>query len=406
MTPKAFESRLQALVDESYGVAAPDDNPYVLAREALERLTENPSLRVYATPRGPSFYEDPLLDAAWSFMNAAADSRVGFAAEGEDLDYKFTRWLPVGLELLRARFARNWDVLKDRTPTKDVPLKLPAHIAIFGDGGYRGLAQQRVFKMIQRRAQEVEFSVLIHLGDTYHGGGEGEMLRHLVTPLSTLGRRLGRIPTFTLCGNHDVYAGPDGYLSALSVLDQPGRFFSIETAVWRLACLDSTLGDASLRHMNGKIDEEQLRWLTSKQGDDRKHLIALTHHIPRSAWESSSGELMSQLQGMPGLLAWYWGHEHRLAAYEPSDAIHFAGGCVGNGAFLEPWTEPKRRDQGLAWYPQNGRCTCFRRGGRRSWPHGYLELELKEDSYTERFYLEREEGDDSSDPAFTRTVAA
>ena len=56
MTPRAFEAQLRACV-ESYGAASSDDqnDPFVLARESLEQLKANPSLRVYAGPRGPVF---------------------------------------------------------------------------------------------------------------------------------------------------------------------------------------------------------------------------------------------------------------------------------------------------------------------------------------------------------------
>ena len=396
MTPRAFERQLREYVGLYGAASSGDEDPVALARESLEQLKVNPSLRVYTTPRGPVFYEDPLLDAAWSCVQAAADAGVGFAAEGEDLNYSLIHWIPVIVPLLHGRLARNRDVLKSLTPTVDVDLDLPARIAIFGDAGYRGLAQKRVLEMIAERGQSVSFQSLIHLGDTYHGGGEGEMLRHLVTPLSILSRRLST-RAFTLCGNHDLYAGPDGYISAISVLNQPGRFFAIETPGWRLACLDSTLGDTSLRCMSGRIDDAQINWLTRKQ-DDGKRLIALTHHVARSAWDAPSGDLMRQIEGIPGLFAWYWGHEHRSAAYNPADGIRFPGGCVGNGAFLEPWTEPQRElEKALAWYPRDGRCTCFGEGGRRHWPHGYLELELREDGLSERFYLEG-----SSRAAFTR----
>jgi len=147
--------------------------------------------------------------------------------------------------------------------------------------------------------------------------------------------------------------------------------------------------------MSGRIDEAQIEWLRGKQRDG-KRLIVLTHHVPRSAWDNTSDDLMRQITAVPGLFAWYWGHEHRSAAY----AGGHAGACIGNGAFLEPWSPPRAdAERGLVWYPQDGRCVCFGEGGRRHWRHGYLELELGAHDCTERFYLEG-----STSPAFTRTL--
>jgi hypothetical protein len=352
-------------------------------------LKENRAGRVLVKPRGPVFYEDPVLESAWQLMQTAREARVSAAAEGEDLDNRLLHWIPYVIPLLRGRFKRTRETLAPHVPERDVNLTLPARIAIFGDAGYRGLAQRRVFEMIEKRHEKAPFNALIHLGDTYHGGGEAEMLRHLLAPLADLGRALKLTGSvFSLCGNHDLYDGPEGYLGVLEVLGQPGRYFSIEAGSWRIACLDSALGDTSLRCMDGKVDEAQLRWLKKKQ-KDKKRLITLTHHLPLSAWDKAPTGMTAQIRQVSGLVAWYWGHEHRCAGYRRDNPTDFIGGCVGNGAFLEEWSEPNRkRQQRLEWYPRNGRCTCFSNAGPRYWPHGFVELELDENRAVESFWLE------------------
>ena len=252
--------------------------------------------------------------------------------------------------------------------------------------------------MIAQRHKAASFDAVIHLGDTYRGGNASEMLHNLVAPLRDLATRLG-LNVYSLCGNHDLYAGPDGYIDTLKALGQPGRFFALETPSWRLVCLDSTLGDTSRWYMDGKLDADQLEWLRNKQKRN-KRLIMLSHHLPRSAWDAAPRQLLGQIGKMPGLVAWYWGHEHRCAAYGPRNGADFIGGCVGNGAFLEAWAGPRNASkEKLLWYPSGSRCTCFGAQGRRNWPHGFLELELREDGGTERFHVEN-----AGIPSFSRNL--
>jgi 3',5'-cyclic AMP phosphodiesterase CpdA len=364
-----------------------EDEMASLVSDAIKQL-DDPTIRVEATPNGPFSYEDPLLASAWDIAQEADNLNFLPAAEGEDLNSRVHHWIPVIIPVVLGRLARNWDVLGNRAPNRDIQLTLPLRLAIFGDGGYRGLAQRRVFEMIERCHGEKPFQLIIHLGDTYHGGSESEMLRHLAAPLSDMRVKL-EVSAYSLCGNHDLYAGPDGYLATLSIFGQPGRYFAIETPGWRIACLDSALGEKGLFRLDGLLDKQQVAWLREKQTTDPKRLIVLTHHCPRSAWGGFSAQMLSQLIAIPQLKGWYWGHEHRSAAYSASNAAPFWGGCVGHGAFLERWEEAKsNRDAGLTWYPESGRCTCYSTGGRRYWPHGFLELEVRDKDVRETWHTE------------------
>jgi hypothetical protein len=396
---ESFEQRFARHLS-LYGTAGSNEDrkARALARDALQRLKANPSLQVLAGPEGPILYEDPLLDSAWACMELVQRSGLGVAAEGEDLDTRWYHWLSLAPSLIRARFKRNWDTLKNCIPKKDVTLKLPARVAIVGDAGYRGLAQKRVLGMIEQRHKQARFDAVIHLGDTYHGGNESEMFHHLVAPLRELGGKLD-VQVYSLCGNHDLYEGPDGYLDTLKALQQPGRFFVVEMPSWRLACLDSTVGDTSRWYMGGKFDADQLAWLRGKHKQD-KRLVVLSHHVPRSAWDTVSNQLLRQIGRMKGLIGWYWGHEHRSAAYGSRRGANFLGGCVGNGAFLETWKPPRgSSSEKLEWYPKESRCTCFGERGGRNWPHGFVELEMRDDGGTERFYVE-----DAEEASFSRTL--
>jgi len=371
---------LLARFDEQLAKSTP---PVGHASSGDDPFTAQFADRVLATPDGPVIFEDPVLQAAWDA--ATCRDFYGTAGEGEELDENFIHWIPLVLKLVRGKLARTREVLTPRSPMRDVQLPWPLRLAIFGDAGYRGLAQRTMLDLIKARHRTRPFDALIHLGDTYHGGSEAEMFRHLVVPLQRCQHELAgenRPAVFSLCGNHDLYAGPDGYLGVLEAFDQPGRYFAIEAGPVRIACLDSTLDDHGMRR-HGRLDDAQLAWLRTKQGDG-KQLVALTHHVPRSAWQAGSVELREQVASVPGLVAWYWGHEHRAVAFERDG---FYGGCVGNGAFLESRTAcPDPR--GVAWYPGRATCTCFQTRGSRYWPHGFLELDLSDAGIEESWHVE------------------
>src|SRR5262249_5167727 len=120
--------------------------------------------RVLATPDGPVVFEDPVFQAAWDI--AASRDFFATAGAGDELDYSIVHWIPLVLSLVRGKLARTGEVLRSRTPERDVALSLPLRLAIFGDAGYRGLAQRRVLDMIELRHRARPFDALIHLGDT------------------------------------------------------------------------------------------------------------------------------------------------------------------------------------------------------------------------------------------------
>jgi hypothetical protein len=384
LTVKTFEKRLAQAAKAQFGTAE-DGGDQGLADEILNRLAD-PSRALLAEPGGPWVYEDPLLDSAW----AHGASGFGAAADGDDLDSKFYHWFSFVAPFVRGKLARNWDTLKDLRPGHDVTISGPrVRLAVFGDGGYRGLAQQTVFRLIERQHEAAPFQAILHLGDTYHGGSDSEMFNHLVVPLAELRNRLTAPPlAFSLCGNHDIYSGPDGYRGLVAALNQPGRYFAIETTAWRIACLDSSMPAAGALRFEGQLDPEQLSWLVEKQKNDPKSLVVFTHHMPRSAWEDPCEKLLRQVRALPGLVAWYWGHEHRAAAYDARKGAKFASGCIGNGVFLEKYSDPPPKAEDHPSWFATGRCRCFGEGGTRYWPHGFLELELGEDSACETWHVE------------------
>ncbi|HLA10715.1 MAG TPA: metallophosphoesterase [Pyrinomonadaceae bacterium] len=392
-----FESRFKVLAQAPVAFAtesetdASSEQVQKLLKETIERLESDPSL-FSGDADGVFTYEDPVLALAAMYdrISPQVISRVGFAGiQGEQLrNASALRWIRTAVQALLARGDRSYVLLSGRTPQE--PIKISGEklrLAIVGDAGYEGYAQARVVRWMHERHLEDPFDLVIHLGDIYFSGSEREIFVNFLAPFSLIGPRV-----LTLIGNHDLYYGAEGYSHALDVLNQPGRYFSIETPHWIIACLDTALPADSLRRNEGFLDQGQLKWLDTifhSKGD--KCIILMSHHYTVSAWETTSRELGLQLRDRlqeRKVTAWYWGHEHGCATYE-RDSNGFYGACVGNGSFLEIWREPHLTPE-PSWYAK-GRCSCYSDKESKFWPHGYLELELKPKQIIENYHLENGE---------------
>jgi Calcineurin-like phosphoesterase len=385
---KAVKSSLKEL-----GAQAPGEDAEMI-RNAADRLRLNPGL-LSGNPLGVYTYEDPILAIAAEFVRRATTAPVGHAADGRRLQNRsWFRWALAGVRAWRSRGDMAWGALGGRTPTEAIKItELPARIAVVGDAGYECAAQARVLQSISERHKVAPFTLGVHLGDTYFAGSEAETLTNLLNPLAALS-----FPFASLCGNHDLYYGPAGYSATISILRQPGRYFTVEAPGWRIACLDTSLACERTLRNDGKLDEGQLAWLDRLLGKkDGRQLLLMSHHYIISDWSDPMGSLHDQLRDRLNgrVLAWYWGHEHNLVAYRRT-SFGFFGACVGNGAFLEK-RKPKRKGAtGTEWMAE-GECKCYR-NCHGFWPHGWLELEIQESALKETYYVE------GKGPMYRRTL--
>jgi hypothetical protein len=366
----------------------------IAIREAINRAQTNPSLLQGVS--GAEFtFSDPLLAAAVYSLRVNLTGRKSTphasAVPGEELSSNpqiWGRWVRIGLHLFLNPNDSSLQQLAAYTPEKTISYDKPiVRFAIVGDAGYKGIAQDTVFQMIASRHQHSAFDALIHLGDVYFAAGGEEMLHHFLGPVSRF--RNAGLKVFTLLGNHDLYYGASAYRVALDILQQPGRYFGIESPHWRIACLDTALFDDTLGRYQGKLDDRQLNWLDKFLGNGQRHNALMSHHYYVSAWKPNGTPLRAQIAHLvkDRVTAWYWGHEHACATYERSDH-GFYGACVGNGAFRERWHPPKHSRPGYpSWYAK-GQCQCYHDDDHRYWPHGFLELELRPDSIVETYHLE------------------
>jgi hypothetical protein len=325
-------------------------------------------------------YEHPVL--------AVALQRYEQAIRGGLSGRLVHRWIAVGIAALLSRNDRDFVQLASLQPGDPIDLGSDddVRIAVVGDAGYLCPAQKRVIELMKAQVDGDKYPLLIHLGDTYFGGSDAEMFTNLIAPLSQApAERLT-----TLCGNHDLYFGPEPFIRALQTLRQPGRYFAVQAAGWTIACLDTSLAAATVLRHDGLLDVGQVAWLEKLAGKVKgRRLILMGHHPPISDWEGASDEMREQIHDaiLKKVALWYWGHEHRIATYA-SDT--WKGAVVGNGAFQESVGGPRRKPGRVEWYPEDAKCDCYGSSFFHGdeWPHGFLELTLRPDSVEERYVLE------------------
>jgi len=212
----------------------------------------------------------------------------------------------------------------DATAASVIPIPNQARLALFGDWGSGRYGAPVLAGTIGRMPGRLD--AVIHLGDTYYSGTENEVASHLlaVWPRRTDARG------FTLNGNHEMYGGGIGYFQALAQLGQPSSYFALRNDDWLIVALDTAYDNHSL-HGN------QADWLTGlAQTAGPRRIVLLSHHQPFSAFEKSGPALVQALGTLLNggrIHAWYWGHEHRLALYEPHPAWGLLGRCVGHGGY-------------------------------------------------------------------------
>jgi 3',5'-cyclic AMP phosphodiesterase CpdA len=193
--------------------------------------------------------------------------------------------------------------------------------------------------------------VVIHLGDVYYSGTEHEMKNYfyavwqkvLGIPKVEWGSKLtdtaARPATFTLAGNHDMYAGGGPYYTLIDTLGQPASYFCVRNSNWQFIGLDTGLHDANPVGQDVTfLEDSEVAWLKHKiQTAGGRKTVLMSHHQLFSAFEKMDGKpvnekLMNQLKEiLPQVTVWFWGHEHNLTIYKKFQNV--LARCVGHGAF-------------------------------------------------------------------------
>jgi hypothetical protein len=232
------------------------------------------------------------------------------------------RWIEPALLKMMVDLTRDKHPFPERPPQR-VTLAENARVFLVGDWA-TGLPQAKnVASAIARQLAETPAELechVIHLGDTYYSGLEDEY-KHRFLPLWPVAEG-GRAISWSLNGNHDMYAGGRGYFETLlgerRFNAQGGSsYFCLGNEHWQLIGLDSAYKEPD----RPDLEAPQVPWLEQLlAAGNRPATILLTHHQPFSAWEAIHTPLAGTVCGAIGqrrVEAWFWGHEHRCAVYKP-----------------------------------------------------------------------------------------
>ena len=212
----------------------------------------------------------------------------------------------------------------------------------------------------------------LHLGDIYYVGAESEVRATFLGEPSgghapTLWP-LGRVGSFALNGNHEMYARGRAYFDVLLPRlglaggpPQRASFFCLESPHWRIIALDTAYNSVKWPLLEelpfwpfapaNDLTAAQLRWLAEvvRPGEDRRGLVILTHHAPY-ACTGGCAKFARQVAGhIRRPVLWFFGHEHRLAVYDRHDCgagLQVWGRNIGHAGMpveLGPPAEPPAR---------------------------------------------------------------
>lgn len=222
-------------------------------------------------------------------------------------------------------------------------------LAIIGDWG---TGDEVAINLLQQ-VDSLKPDVLIHLGDVYYAGTQNEEQANFLDICRTI---LGNdILIVSLCGNHDMYSGGNGYYWLVDQLNQQASYFCLQNANWQFLAMDTGHNDnnpltittnmTSLMRYGTWAEED---WLLDKinlagvGNTGARKTVLLSHHqlfSPFTSVGSVNGQayaynpnLRATFQAvMPQIALWFWGHEHTLAVYGPYMNLH-RGRCVGASA--------------------------------------------------------------------------
>lgn len=337
----------------------PRDALLSLAQSAIERYLEEhrTDLLVPVTDGGGN---DDRGEAA-ELASPGPDFALGIPDDAIPRDDEEERRLGGAFEITDPRWvssviATGWRKLHRRHPFRDEPapaarLARDARVVVVGDWASgiqraRNVADEIRVALAEAASQGRDCHV-VHLGDTYYAGWDYEYRKRFLPwwPVRP-GEPHG---SWSLNGNHDMYAGGHGYFEVLLADDrfaaqQQSSWFSLENDDWQLLALDTAYTDHALTG-------SQATWVEGQLADHpERRTMLLSHHQLFSAFEDGGPKLEADLHDAlvaDRIDAWLWGHEHRCVVYEPQQHVRFAS-CIGHGG-VPVYAEHGSR-AGVRWY--------------------------------------------------------
>ena len=262
-------------------------------------------------------------------------------------------------------------------------------VAIVGDWGTGQDPAKAVLAQIRRKNPHV----VIHLGDIYYSGTDFEVQNYFYQIWnSTL--NLATTPTFTLSGNHDMFAGGVPYYRLIDQLGQPSSYFCLRNANWQFVALDTGLHDQKpAANEPTFLEQTEVDWLKRRldQAGGRRTVL-LSHHQLFSAFEgvppgqAVNDKLSAQIGPLLSQLAiWLWGHEHNLVLYKKHMGV--LARCVGHGGFPVGLEEVPVQPLHAEIPVEDFRLQA----GDAFFAHGYAIIELQGKNATISYYQDTDE---------------
>jgi len=326
-------------------------------------------------------------------------------------------WLRV---YARDAFRRNCRFRTETGPERGIyPLRdehgaQSVRISMAGDWGTGTEEAYRVAQGMMRREHEPHFT--IHLGDVYFIGDAPSIdenclgIRNPANNYDPVTWPIGRLGSFALNGNHEMYATGEPYfrdfLPRLGIVrngaptGQPTSYFCLENDYWRIIALDTGYHsrglpflyelDTYLRFLRPtcRLPDPLVSWVKDvvRLGDDgQRGLILLSHHQYYTAFDDvayrKAAQQLAEMISRPVL--WFWGHEHRMSGYAPFGpaGIKAHGRCIGHGGMpVERRAPPAQRgDCKLLFYDDRPYTGSLGR-------NGYVTLAFEDSFLTVKYF--------------------
>jgi len=189
--------------------------------------------------------------------------------------------------------------------------------------------------------------LLLHLGDVYYAGTQNEARDNFLDICRTV---LGEIPLYSLCGNHDMYSGGQGYYSLLDQIGQKSSYFCLRNDQWMFLAMDTGFHDNNPFNVSTNMTQlvtqdgwSEANWhLDQISKAENRKLVLLSHHQLFSPFGSVGAveavpyaynpNLYDVFESvLPKLEWWFWGHEHTLGIFQPYMGLK-RGRCIGASA--------------------------------------------------------------------------
>ena len=221
-------------------------------------------------------------------------------------------------------------------------------IAIVGDwgtGNYDDSGFPSPSELVGKAISALKPDITIHLGDVYYAGKSAEETSKLLNNFPE-----GKLASFTLNSNHEMYDGANGYFdtaltSPIFVKQQGTSYFAIIFNDWVIIGLDTVFYDTSSLFMDGSLtDSNQLNFIKSLGIKPSQKVIIMSHHIGISCDGTTiNTNLFNQIHTALGRYPdyWYYGHLHNGIIYNDSSVTanytclsgaHPQMRCIGHGA--------------------------------------------------------------------------